>query len=234
MAKLTIEDLKKIKERAQKETALREGGATVKITIHMGTCGIAAGARAVMDALLEEMAQCDQHDIRVANSGCMGMCSSEPNVTVEIMGQEPVIYQHMDNTKIRQVFKRHVLTGEVQTDFALENKINGRGYRMKKYRADLLLCSSRGCHATESMEVKESLGKELARHGLGQEIRAVETGCNGFCTQGPIMLVQLDGILYQKLNVMDIPFLVEEHFSKGRPVKKLFLKNQSQLRRFRA
>jgi NADP-reducing hydrogenase subunit HndB len=119
MAKLTIEDLKKIKEKAKKTTALREGAATVKITVHMGTCGIAAGAREVMDALLEEMAQTDREDIRVMNSGCMGMCSSEPNVTVEIQGQEPVIYQHMDKNKMRQVFKRHVLLGEIQTDFAL-------------------------------------------------------------------------------------------------------------------
>jgi NADP-reducing hydrogenase subunit HndB len=119
MPKLTIEDLKKIKEKAKKTTALREGGATVKITVHMGTCGIAAGAREVMDALLEEMAQTDRQDIRVMNSGCMGMCSSEPNVTVEIKDQGPVIYQHMDKNKMRQVFKRHVLLGEVQTDFAL-------------------------------------------------------------------------------------------------------------------
>lgn len=119
MPKLTIEDLKKIKEKAKKTTALREGGATVKITVHMGTCGIAAGAREVMDALLEEMAQTDRQDIRVMNSGCMGMCSSEPNVTVELKGQGPVIYQHMDKNRMRQVFKRHVLLGEVQADFAL-------------------------------------------------------------------------------------------------------------------
>jgi NADP-reducing hydrogenase subunit HndB len=119
MAKLTIEDLKRIKENAKKLTSLRESGATVKITVHMGTCGIAAGAREVMDALLEEMAQTDRQDIRVMNSGCMGMCSSEPNVTVELLGHEPIIYQNMDKNKIRQVFKRHVLMGEVQTDFAL-------------------------------------------------------------------------------------------------------------------
>jgi NADP-reducing hydrogenase subunit HndB len=119
MTKLTIEDLKKIKDKAKKSTALREGGATIKITVHMGTCGIAAGAREVMDALLSEMAEADRQDIQVMNSGCMGMCSSEPNVTVEIRNQSPVIYQHMDQNKMRQVFKRHVLLGEVQTDFAL-------------------------------------------------------------------------------------------------------------------
>lgn len=125
MAKLTIDDLKRIKENVKKSTALREGGATVKITVHMGTCGIAAGAREVMDALLEEMAESNRQDIRVMNSGCMGMCSSEPNVTVEVQGKEPVIYQHMDRNKMRQVFKRHVLLGEVQTDFALAKGTEG-------------------------------------------------------------------------------------------------------------
>jgi len=119
MAKLTIEDLKKIREKAKKTTALRDGETTVKITVHMGTCGIAAGAREVMDALLEELAESGRDDIRVVNSGCMGMCSSEPNVTVEILDRDPVIYQHMDRNKMRQVFKRHIMHGEVQTDFAL-------------------------------------------------------------------------------------------------------------------
>jgi NADP-reducing hydrogenase subunit HndB len=119
MAKLTIGDLKKIKDQVKKDTVLREGGATVKITVHMGTCGIAAGAREVMDALLQEMAETDRQDIRVITSGCMGMCSSEPNVTVEMQGKEPVIYQLMDGNRMRQVFKRHVLLGEVQSGFAL-------------------------------------------------------------------------------------------------------------------
>lgn len=119
MGKLTIDDLKKIKEKVKKDTALREGGSTVKITVHMGTCGIAAGAREVMGALLEEMSETDRQDIRVITSGCMGMCSSEPNVTVETQDKDPVIYQHMDANRMRQVFKRHVLLGEVQTDFAL-------------------------------------------------------------------------------------------------------------------
>jgi NADP-reducing hydrogenase subunit HndB len=119
MAKLTIEDLKRIKEETTKATALRQGEARVKITVHMGTCGIAAGARDVMKALMEEMAEADRQDIRVVTSGCMGMCSSEPNVTVEVLDTEPIVYQHMDANRMRQVFRRHVLIGEVQTGFAL-------------------------------------------------------------------------------------------------------------------
>ena len=65
------------------------------------------------------MAEADRQDIRVVASGCMGMCSSEPNVTIEEQDSEPIVYQLMDANKMRQVFKRHVLLGEVQTDFAL-------------------------------------------------------------------------------------------------------------------
>ncbi len=114
MAKLTIDDLKKIKEKA-----LQKERATAKITVHMGTCGIAAGAREVMNALMEEMAETGRNDIQVMAAGCMGMCSSEPNVTIEVEGAEPIIYQLIDANKMRQVFRRHVLLGEVQTDFAL-------------------------------------------------------------------------------------------------------------------
>ena len=119
MAKLTIDDLKRIKEETSKSTSLRDGEANIKITVHMGTCGIAAGARAVMDALMEEMAEADRHDIRVVTSGCMGMCSSEPNVTIESLEAEPIVYKKMDSNRMRQVFKRHVLLGEIQSDFAL-------------------------------------------------------------------------------------------------------------------
>ena len=85
----------------------------------MGTCGIAAGAREVMRALLEEMAAADRHDIQVLASDCIGMCSSEPNVTIEAEGSEPIVYQLMDPHKMREVFKRHVLLGEVQSDYTL-------------------------------------------------------------------------------------------------------------------
>jgi NADP-reducing hydrogenase subunit HndB len=88
MRRLKPEDLEGIKEKTLKEGTLRQGGTTVKITVHMGTCGIAAGAKEVMEALVEELAASGRKDIRVVGSGCMGMCSSEPNVTVEILGKQ--------------------------------------------------------------------------------------------------------------------------------------------------
>ena len=64
--------------------------------------------------------------------------------------------------------------------------------------------------------------KELELKGLAEEVKIIETGCNGFCAVGPVMVVQPDGIFYQKLTPEDVPHLVEEHLLKGRPVKKLF------------
>ena len=93
--------------------------AKVKITVHMATCGIAAGAREVMNALVEEISRSNRKDIEVASSGCIGHCKNEPNITVEIGGGEPVIYQKMTPDKMRQVFKEHILGGKVQEAYVL-------------------------------------------------------------------------------------------------------------------
>jgi NADH:ubiquinone oxidoreductase subunit F (NADH-binding)/(2Fe-2S) ferredoxin/NAD-dependent dihydropyrimidine dehydrogenase PreA subunit len=92
---------------------------------------------------------------------------------------------------------------------------------MNKVRTQLMLCSGTGCQASDSGVFQEALQKELESRGLADEIKIIETGCNGFCAVGPVMLVQPEGIFYQKLRTKDIPHLVEEHFLKGRPVKKL-------------
>ncbi|MBN2569783.1 MAG: (2Fe-2S) ferredoxin domain-containing protein [Deltaproteobacteria bacterium] len=119
MAKLKVEDLKRIKERVQAENALREGDRRVKVTVHMGTCGIAAGAREVMNTLLSEIEESNVSDVIVTTSGCMGLCSREPEITVEILEKDPIVYEHMTPNKMRQIFKRHILEGEIQTPFVL-------------------------------------------------------------------------------------------------------------------
>ena len=119
MAKIKIEDLKKIKEKVVAETSLREGHRRVKATVHMGTCGIASGAKEVMDALMDEIGASGASDIAVTTSGCMGLCSREPLVTVEIVGKEPIKYEYVDADKMRQIFKGHILQGEIQMPFVL-------------------------------------------------------------------------------------------------------------------
>ena len=119
MARLTIEDLKKIKEDHKAMLTLREGGYRAKVTVHMGTCGIAAGARKVMEALLDEINMSKMTDVIVTTSGCAGLCSKEPMATVEIINEAPVKYVQLDDEKIRKIFKEHVLNGRIVQDLAL-------------------------------------------------------------------------------------------------------------------
>jgi NADP-reducing hydrogenase subunit HndB len=120
MAKITIDDLAKIRERTRHDTLLRQGAGRVKINVHMGTCGIAAGAREIMTAVLQEIESRKLHDVVVTNSGCAGLCSREPMMTVEVLGEPaPVKYVSMTANKVKKVFDSHVLRGQPVVEFAL-------------------------------------------------------------------------------------------------------------------
>ena len=92
---------------------------------------------------------------------------------------------------------------------------------MKPSRIHVMLCAGTGCVSNGSFKIKESLEREIKRHNLQDEVGVVMTGCNGFCAQGPVAVVRPDDIFYQFLAEGDIAHLVEEHFLKGRPVKRL-------------
>lgn len=119
IAKLKIEDLEKIARRMKKVIHLREGEAKAKIIVHMGTCGIAAGARAVMTALVEAIEKQDLSDVLVTISSCAGLCGQEPMITVAIQDQPPVRYVNMTAAKALEVLEKHVLGGRIVEAYAL-------------------------------------------------------------------------------------------------------------------
>lgn len=119
MPRLTIEDLKKIKEEHKSTMTLREGGYRAKITVHMGTCGIAAGARKVMETLINEIAVKNITDVIVSTSGCAGLCSQEPMATVEVMNEAPVKYCYLNEDKIKKILSEHIQGGKIVEEFAL-------------------------------------------------------------------------------------------------------------------
>jgi len=119
MPKLTLEDLKKIKEDAKAATTLREGGHRAKITVHMGTCGIASGARKIMSVFMDEVSKRGLKDVIITTSGCAGLCSREPMATVELLGEAPVKYVDLDEGKTREIFVEHVIGGEMVEKYAL-------------------------------------------------------------------------------------------------------------------
>jgi NADP-reducing hydrogenase subunit HndB len=122
MPRVTIEDLKRIRDEARQTMTARAGVGRAKVTVHMGTCGIAAGAREVMAALLREVEQRHLDDVLVTTSSCAGLCSHEPMVTVELAGQPPVKYVDLTAERMVTVLERHVLGGQIVAELAL-----GRG-----------------------------------------------------------------------------------------------------------
>jgi NADP-reducing hydrogenase subunit HndB len=119
MPKLKPEDLEKIADRMRKMRVLRKGTARARVIMHMGTCGIAAGSRNVMNALLAELEEKDIKDVIVTTSGCAGLCSREPMATVEIMEAPPVKYVDLNAEKIKRILSEHVLGGKIVIEYAL-------------------------------------------------------------------------------------------------------------------
>jgi NADP-reducing hydrogenase subunit HndB len=119
MAKLKIEDLQKIKDRVKGTVAVRDGSHRAKIIVHMGTCGIAAGARTVLNAFLNEINTRGVTDVILTTSGCAGLCSREPMATIELKGSAPVKYIDLDEEKTKRIFSDHVMDGKPVVEFAL-------------------------------------------------------------------------------------------------------------------
>lgn len=119
MPRIKVEDLEKITEQVRRTTLLREGAGRAKITVHMGTCGIAAGAREIMSALMDEVDKRNLKDIIMTTSGCAGLCSREPMATVELKGEAPVKYVDLTPEKIVKILSEHVIGGKIVKEYAL-------------------------------------------------------------------------------------------------------------------
>jgi NADP-reducing hydrogenase subunit HndB len=119
MPRLTIEELRKGREDARSKIHLREGEFRGKIIVHMGTCGIAAGAREILSAFLNEKENRKITDVFITTSGCAGLCSKEPMATVELRDAAPVKYGDLTAEKAVKIFKEHVLDGKIVQEFAI-------------------------------------------------------------------------------------------------------------------
>ena len=119
MPKLTIDELRQKREEARKGIYLREGDFKGKIIVHMGTCGIAAGAREIVSTFLGELEKSGSKDMMVTTSGCAGLCSMEPMATVELFNTSPVKYGELTPDKTRRIFKEHILEGNVVIEYAI-------------------------------------------------------------------------------------------------------------------
>lgn len=118
MAKIkSFEELKKIKDQVQSKVELREKGENIndliQIRVAMATCGIASGAREIMNYMIDEMAVKSVKNVVVTQTGCMGYCYAEPTIEVTTPGQEPVVYGDVTKEKALEIIEKHIIKGEM-------------------------------------------------------------------------------------------------------------------------
>jgi len=119
MPRMRFEDLDKITDRMRKVMSLREGSGQAKITVHMGTCGLSAGARKIMKELIRCADESEVKDVIFSTSGCAGLCSREPMITIELTGQAPVKYVDLTEDKVKRIFAEHIVNGKIVAEYAL-------------------------------------------------------------------------------------------------------------------
>ncbi|HNS30685.1 MAG TPA: (2Fe-2S) ferredoxin domain-containing protein [Tenuifilaceae bacterium] len=112
----SLADLKKMKDQFQSKIELREKGedpdSRVQIKVAMATCGIASGAKTVMEFLIEELDK-RSIDAVVTQTGCMGYCYAEPTIEVKLPNQEPVVFGYVNNQKADEIIEKYIKNGEL-------------------------------------------------------------------------------------------------------------------------
>ncbi|MDD3653025.1 MAG: (2Fe-2S) ferredoxin domain-containing protein [Desulfotomaculaceae bacterium] len=115
----SVEELMKFKETALDKIKERQTSGKTTIVVGMGTCGITAGARDVMMAIIDEIDKRNISDVIVTQTGCVGMCQHEPMLEVIRPGTPNVVYGHLDEQKARQIVLEHIINGQVIEELAL-------------------------------------------------------------------------------------------------------------------
>lgn len=118
----SLAELQAIKDRMKDKVILREGSSDVRVVVGMATCGIAAGARPVLNTFVEEVNKEGLSEkVTVSQTGCIGICQFEPVVEVFEAGKEKVTYVKMDAEKAKRVVSEHLKGGKVVSEYTIAN-----------------------------------------------------------------------------------------------------------------
>lgn len=121
MAAMTLEDLRKLREDKRRELSQRAAGeGRIEVIVGMGTCGIAAGAKNTFAAIVEQIHARELDNVVVKQTGCMGLCASEPTVEVVQPGMPGVVYGHVDEAVGRRIVDSHLIKGEMLGDYLFD------------------------------------------------------------------------------------------------------------------
>ena len=114
----SLDELKELREEAQKDIQNREEGDKVELIVGMGTCGIAAGARDILQEIMQEIDKRDL-DVTVSQTGCIGMCEKEPLVDVKLPDSDRVTYGEVTTDDVSRIISTHVVNGNVVDDLVV-------------------------------------------------------------------------------------------------------------------
>jgi NADP-reducing hydrogenase subunit HndB len=114
------EDLKRLREQARSEVEVRGGPKEIRITVHMGTCGIAAGARDIMAELASALADAQVENVTLRQSGCIGLCDQEPMLTLSDKSGQDYLYVRLTREKARRIVNSHILKGSPVREYIME------------------------------------------------------------------------------------------------------------------
>jgi len=114
----SLDELKDLREKAQKDIQNRETGDKAEVIVGMGTCGIAAGARDILQEIMKEIDKRDL-DVIVSQTGCIGMCEKEPLVDVKLPGEDRVTYGEVETSDASKIISSHVVNGSVVDDLVV-------------------------------------------------------------------------------------------------------------------
>ena len=121
MGKMTLADLRKLRESSKKAMEMRDSeNKGARIIISMGTCGIAAGAKETFDAFIEQLMARGMTDVLVSQTGCMGFCQHEPTSEVAVPGMESTVYGDVKGAAVEQIINTHLVGKQVLKDLVLE------------------------------------------------------------------------------------------------------------------
>ena len=116
----SLAELEAIRQKTLEKVAMRkEGSDEIRVVVGMATCGIAAGARPVLNAFVEEVGKRNLKNVQVTQTGCIGVCRLEPIVEVYVPGQEKVTYVKMTPEKVPQIVAQHLVNKQVVTEYTI-------------------------------------------------------------------------------------------------------------------